>query len=424
MTDAVVLSPNRAVESKPVTSAIAHGAASDGWVVPAGEANYSVTVTHDGFNNTTLNGFDITTATDSLTVTIDTGEAYIGGSWCARNTTTDVTLTASTTSTIYIGYSIEQPNDLIVGLDGAFDAEPAVRRLTLFTVTTDDVGVPSGNTTDERPLGRHIDALNATYDSDLSGVVDEAETAQSATTADNASFADLAGDADALGGAAASAYAQRSQDETIPGAWTHEGTLTLDSQGTSTALHVQGANATDSNEVVIDGDADSGQDDDLLKVRSVLDPRNDPVSDSDSVFVTKGDGRVGINKYDPEKALDVSGDAAVAGQLLVDRGGQQVVVRESDTNTDWYVEAQAGGFRIVEAGVEEWFEIDTTQHGRIEAPGGMATQQLRLTPQSGEPTSPQNGELAVQDGNNWNPAGTGELDLVVYLGGVWERCSQ
>lgn len=45
------------------------------------------------------------------------------------------------------------------------------------------------------------------------------------------------------------------------------------------------------------------------------------------------------------------------------------------------------------------------------------------TPRSSVPASPTAGMVAVQDGTNWNPTGSGSEDLVVYLNGGWTNAT-
>lgn len=410
-----------------------HTGDGDGWVVPNTETLVANVVTDlaDG----PYNAFDHVGSTD-LTVTIDTGEAMIGASPVARDTQSTVDLAASTPNQIvYVGYQPNSLDSVTIGLNSAFTGN--ARTLPIWEYDTQSSSVSS--TTDRRLIDEYIKTRNRRYETDDG----TGEPVDNATDASN------------LDGVASSNYARTDEAETF------DAPLTLNDIAGGTALSVIGANEVDSNVVTIDGDADGGQDDDLLKVRGVGDPNNTTATDSDTVFVTKGEGLVGINTHSPGKALDVNGDVnvrsqldvtgntslggdltvsnnlianapatingslnVVGNQLLVERGGQQLAIRETDTNTDWLLEAQAGAFRITESGVEEWLEIDTSQNGRIEMPGGAATQAMRLTPRSNPPDVVQNGTMAVQNGAGWDPVGTGELDLVVYLGGKWELCSQ
>lgn len=386
--------PTQGEASSQLTSGAIKWAAATDWIVPNG-TDYLAAFA--GLSGTPLNGFDESHTSTSFDVTIDTGEAFVGGRWMAKDTTTTVTLASSTSNqTIYAGWESSTGDSVVIGLDSAFSSTDDGRRTELYEADTDGSGVTN------------VDVLHV-----------------------HEQIHPHAENADALGGSPESAFGKLAQNEVVTGAWNFDDIVDFSSGGATASIHVHGTNAVDSNEVIIDGDADAGQDDDLLKVRSIGDPSSGTFADSDTIFVTKGEGLTGINTYSPTNPLDVNGSAIVRGdlevrdnQLLVTRGGQQIAIRETDTNTDWLVEAQAGQFRIVEQGVEEWLEIDTGQGGRIEAPGGFASQQMRLTPRSSPPDIVQNGQMAVQDGAGWNPAGTGELDLVCYLGGVWELCSQ
>lgn len=48
---------------------------------------------------------------------------------------------------------------------------------------------------------------------------------------------------------------------------------------------------------------------------------------------------------------------------------------------------------------------------------------LNLPPRASAPSSPSNGDVAVQDGVNWDPAGTGAQEVVAYLDGAWVALS-
>lgn len=43
----------------------------------------------------------------------------------------------------------------------------------------------------------------------------------------------------------------------------------------------------------------------------------------------------------------------------------------------------------------------------------------KFPPQDAEPSNPENGDLYLADGTNWNPTGNGDPALVQYIGGSW-----
>lgn len=44
---------------------------------------------------------------------------------------------------------------------------------------------------------------------------------------------------------------------------------------------------------------------------------------------------------------------------------------------------------------------------------------FNLTPQDSAPSSPDTGDVAMQDGSNWDPASSGAQELVTYNGTSW-----
>jgi len=59
--------------------------------------------------------------------------------------------------------------------------------------------------------------------------------------------------------------------------------------------------------------------------------------------------------------------------------------------------------------------------------GNGATSRLRiddfakLPPRSSAPSSPETGDVACQDGTNWDPAGTGNDEIIAYVNGTWTQ---
>lgn len=253
MTDVAIPSTSRPVSAEVLKGALMNASFGD-WIVPDDEDHYA---THVGLTGTPLNAFDQTSASDSLTVTIQSGEGYVGGAWIARDEGTDITLTAGESGqTVAVGARYQTSDSLRIDLVGNFAAEEDYHEIWSFD--TDSSGVTAA--TNLRAVGQP------------------------------------------------SNFAQLAADETVTGAWTHENELTVIGTNLLPAIHVLGANAVDADTVVIDGDGDGGQDDDLLKVRGRADPTPEDFTDSDTVIVVKGDGRFGINTYSPNRALDVNGD--------------------------------------------------------------------------------------------------------------------
>jgi len=138
----------------------AWGQFSEGWIVPGTQPSRPARG-EDAIDETQLNAFAETHAADSLTVTIDPGEAFVDG-WLARDNSTDVDLAASTAGqTVFVGWDVsavysstehanrDMADTVIVGLEAAFaELDPKV---PLWTFTTDASGVTSA--VDERDIG-------------------------------------------------------------------------------------------------------------------------------------------------------------------------------------------------------------------------------------------------------------------------------
>jgi len=139
MTDKVNPSKNRPAESF-VTAAgsIAKGGGSDGYVVedsPTDVATYD-----DDIVEAELNAFEETSSDTSLDVTIDPGEAFVGGSWLARDVETTVTLAADTNDQIvYVGWDHDAANTVIIGLEAEF--HDLDQKTELYSYNTDADGV-------------------------------------------------------------------------------------------------------------------------------------------------------------------------------------------------------------------------------------------------------------------------------------------
>lgn len=172
MTQKVDPSPGEKADSYRNAYANRYGALNDGWIV---DTNTDLLATHEGLSGAPLNAFAETHSSSSFDVTIDTGEAFVQGSWLAKDTTTTVTLASSTNNqTVYLGWSESAASSVIIGKSAAFGADDP--KVEIWVFDTDGSGVTSA--TDKRSIGQQISVINEKYDSDASGLVDDAEDAQ------------------------------------------------------------------------------------------------------------------------------------------------------------------------------------------------------------------------------------------------------
>lgn len=170
MTDVVTISPGH--DNVPIESSrtFQYSGHIEGWVVP--NTMELLTDINSSLAAGPLNQFDETSSGTSYDVTIDTGEAIIGGAGIARDTTTTITLSANTTGqTVYVGWSYNSKDTVVIGLSGAFVADDP--KIPIWTYGTDGSGVTS--TTEERTLGETINVKNERYESGGAGSVDNAE---------------------------------------------------------------------------------------------------------------------------------------------------------------------------------------------------------------------------------------------------------
>lgn len=145
MTNIVFPSPGRGAvpDEWAAISRFGHGN-SDGWVVEGErlvESRFD-----DDIDDGVFDAFDISTDSSSLTVSVETGEALVSGRYVARDTQTDLTLDADTTTTIVVGFDEQVRDGVVVDEAGAPDVE-----LVLWDVTTDGSGVT--DVADRRLIG-------------------------------------------------------------------------------------------------------------------------------------------------------------------------------------------------------------------------------------------------------------------------------
>lgn len=101
-------------------------------------------------DETALNGFDLSSSSSSLDVTVDPGEAFVGG-WLVRDTSTTLSLPASSTVEIVIGWDADAKfspasdptrdaaDEVIVDL--AANVTAPYPLITAWRVETDNSGV-------------------------------------------------------------------------------------------------------------------------------------------------------------------------------------------------------------------------------------------------------------------------------------------
>ena len=157
MTEKANPSVNRPAEAYKTAGAIAYGGHGSGGFVVDGANPTEISVQDGGITEGNLNTFAETSSASSLDVTIDAGEALVFGSWLAIDTSTTVTLAASTAGqTVYVGWNKNGGDDVIVGLAADFsDASGDTdERIPLWTFDTDGSGVT--DTTDERTIGYSV----------------------------------------------------------------------------------------------------------------------------------------------------------------------------------------------------------------------------------------------------------------------------
>ncbi|WP_436933703.1 hypothetical protein [Halovenus marina] len=150
MTDKVHVSFGRKYRSREMSVARRYG--SGDWVQPSAER--LVADSEGELATGALNAFDESHSASSLDVTIDTGEALVRGAYLARDTTTTVTLPASATTTLYVGWQDGVRDTVIIGPASDFGSNDP--KTEIWTIDTDGSGVTG--TSDLRALGPTVQA--------------------------------------------------------------------------------------------------------------------------------------------------------------------------------------------------------------------------------------------------------------------------
>lgn len=163
MTDSVIPSVGGNSDGYILGRIIEFAGGSSGWIQESSTAKLADNDSRLNQSNVPLNAFGESHSSSSFDVTIDTGEAFIGGSWLARDTTTTVTLSSSTTGQkVYVGWDADATETVIIGKSGAFASQDP--KLHIWTFDTDGSGVTSA--TDKRSIGQQQDLGKVDIDAD------------------------------------------------------------------------------------------------------------------------------------------------------------------------------------------------------------------------------------------------------------------
>lgn len=149
MTQKVIPSYKGDSDAYIVAQLIAKGARTDGWIQESGTA--LLADDHGAISGAPLNAFSESHSSSSYDVTIDTGEAFVGGAWVAKDTQTTVTLSSNTNNQlIYLGWDSGETDTVIIGPEDDFASNDP--KIAIWAFDSDSSGVT--NTTDNRQIGQ------------------------------------------------------------------------------------------------------------------------------------------------------------------------------------------------------------------------------------------------------------------------------
>lgn len=142
-------SPSSGHVGDPVEAAYAidNSGGNSTWIPTGGDTPTQLASDDGDITQGNLAGFGESHSASSFDVTIDPGEGFHGGAWFVKDTSTTVTLAASTNNqTVYAGWDISSGDTVIIGLDSAFaSGDP---KTAIWDFDTDGSGVTSA--TDQR----------------------------------------------------------------------------------------------------------------------------------------------------------------------------------------------------------------------------------------------------------------------------------
>ena len=135
MTQIVNPSIGRVSDSFLTTGSLAYAGLNEGGIVPSGQQTQLAE--QSAADETVLNGFAFSTS--GLDVTVSAGEAFVFGSWIIKDTQTTVTLPASSTTKVYVGWNKNAANSVIIGPPSDFEDEDAKIEVGEFTIDSSTV---------------------------------------------------------------------------------------------------------------------------------------------------------------------------------------------------------------------------------------------------------------------------------------------
>lgn len=151
MTQKVNPSFKRPAESFKTAGAVAN-ASSYGFVVDGAEPT-DISSSDAGIDETVLNTFAETSSSSSFDVTFDPGEAFVYGSWLAKDTSTTITLTSATNNQeVFVGWDKGSGDTVILGDSSAFAADDP--KIKIYEYDTDTNGVTAVR--NYRPIGQTL----------------------------------------------------------------------------------------------------------------------------------------------------------------------------------------------------------------------------------------------------------------------------
>lgn len=195
MTDSVNISPGHVGRPRENARTFNRAPHSDGWIVP--NTDTLLADVRSELSAGPYNAFAESHSSSSYDVTIDTGEAVVGGVSLARDVTTTVTIDANVSAqAVYLGWSESSQDTIVIGKDAAFASSNP--RIKIWEFDSDGSGVTAS--TDYRNVGEQISVQNARYEGSGTKV-------------------DAAEDADTLTGVAPSSFLRSDQDDSTSGAF-------------------------------------------------------------------------------------------------------------------------------------------------------------------------------------------------------------